>query len=187
MHVTRTRGGQLSLLPVQLSAAQAQGQAGHAPKARILKKRRRKKKARGATLGQLSGMTDEDKSAWMLKHCKVCDCLYWAAPLLMAPVITAWRPHIVHFVSPLVALHALFCHLPRLGPLSSNALIVHVRVQHSHRFCISISKLPTRSITGGMNKGGGRRHQACIRGALTRSAAQSTHCVICKPPFTIFP
>ena len=61
-----------SLMVMQIDAhAQSQAESASSTKVVKKKKRRRKKRVSRARLGQLSGMTDEDKSLWMMKHCKV--------------------------------------------------------------------------------------------------------------------
>ena len=40
-------------------------------KAASKKKKRKKRRAKGSGLGQLAGMTDEEKSTWLFKHCQV--------------------------------------------------------------------------------------------------------------------
>ena len=41
------------------------------PRKAVVKKRRKKRKVKQSRLGQLAGMTDEEKSIWLFKHCQV--------------------------------------------------------------------------------------------------------------------
>ena len=41
------------------------------PRKAVVKKKRKKRRVKQSRLGQLAGMTDEEKSIWLFKHCEV--------------------------------------------------------------------------------------------------------------------
>ena len=53
------------------SAMGAPDASSSSPRKAVVKKRRKKRRIKQSRLGQLAGMTDEEKSIWLFKHCQV--------------------------------------------------------------------------------------------------------------------
>ena len=74
MHTSQQLGSQqpLALMPNAALASIPEDEPVAAQKVKkMVKKRRRKKIRRGSKLTQPGGMTDQEKSLWLLQHCKV--------------------------------------------------------------------------------------------------------------------
>ena len=74
-------GGALPSVPEHavLGRATSNDQAQAVEPKKLLKKKRKKNVKRRSRLNQLGGMTDVEKSRWMLEHCKVACVAFWPA------------------------------------------------------------------------------------------------------------